>query len=222
MARILVTDDEADIAQLISRYAEHEGHYVDTAVSGQEAIHLCEQNNYDVIIMDIMMPGMDGYTASKEILKTKDIPIIMLSALGTEYDKLMGFELGIDDYVVKPFSPKELMARIHVVVSRHSLQDSDSSLVFGEMKIEPLGRNVYVQDKPVELTAKEYDLLLYLVRNKGIALSRETILNAVWGYDYCGEARTVDWQIKLLRAHLGSCRDYIATLRGVGYKFDIK
>lgn len=146
----------------------------------------------------------------------------MLSALGTEYDKLMGFELGIEDCVVKPFSPKELMARIHVVVNRHSLQKKDSLLVVGDMKIDPLGRSVSINDKPVELTAKEYDLLLYLVRNRGIALSRETILNAVWGYDYCGEERTVDWQIKLLRAHLGSCRDYIVTLRGVGYKFDIQ
>lgn len=222
MARILITDDETDIVQLISRYAEHEGYSVDTAVSGKEAVQLCEQNSYDVIIMDIMMPDMDGYTASREIRKHKDIPIIMLSALGTEYDKLMGFELGIDDYVVKPFSPKELMARIRVVVSRHLPQKNDSSLIIGKMKIEPLGRNVYINDKPIELTAKEYDLLLYLVKNKGIALSRDTILNAVWRYDYCGEERTVDWQIKLLRGHLGKCRNYIVTLRGVGYKFEIK
>lgn len=226
MARILITDDETDIVQLISRYAEHEGHIVDTAVNGKEAVRLCGQNHYDVVVMDIMMPDMDGYTASREIRRHKDIPIIMLSALGTEYDKLMGFELGIDDYVVKPFSPKELMARIRVVVSRHQhTQDSGpdpSSIVMDRMKIDTLGRNVYISGRLAELTAKEYDLLLYFVNNKGIALSREMILNAVWGYDYCGEERTVDWQVKLLRGHLGECRDYIVTLRGVGYKFEIK
>lgn len=222
MARILVTDDEKDIVLLISRYAEHEGHTVDTAGSGEEAVRLCVQNDYDVVIMDIMMPDMDGYTASREIRKNKDIPIIMLSALGTEYDKLMGFELGIDDYVVKPFSPKELMARIRVVVSRHFPQGNHSSIEAGKIIINTLGRNVSINGRPVELTAKEYDLLLYFVKNKGIALSRDTILNAVWGYDYCGEERTVDWQVKLLRGHLEECRDYIITLRGVGYKFEIK
>ena len=222
MARILVTDDEEDIVQLISRYAEHEGHLVDTAGSGKEAVLLCERNDYDVIIMDIMMPDMDGYTASREIHKLKSIPIIMLSALGTEYDKLMGFELGIDDYVVKPFSPRELMARIRVVINRHLPQEKYTSLIIGKMKIDTLGRNVSVNGKTVELTAKEYDLLLYLVNNRGIALSRDTILNAVWGYDYCGEERTVDWQVKLLRGHLGECRNYIVTFSGVGYKFEIK
>lgn len=222
MARILVTDDEKDIVLLISRYAEHEGHTVDTAGSGEEAVRLCVQNDYDVVIMDIMMPDMDGYTASREIRKSKDIPIIMLSALGTEYDKLMGFELGIDDYVVKPFSPKELMARIRVVVDRHFPQGNHSSIEAGKIIIDTLGRNVSINGRPVELTAKEYDLLLYFVKNKGIALSRDTILNAVWGYDYCGGERTVDWQVKLLRGHLEECRDYIITLRGVGYKFEIK
>lgn len=222
MARILITDDEKDIVLLISRYAEHEGHTVDAAGSGEEAVRLCGQNNYDVIVMDIMMPDMDGYTASREIRKLKDIPIIMLSALGTEYDKLMGFELGIDDYVVKPFSPKELMARIRVVTSRHLPQGNNSFLEIGKMMIDTLGRNVSVNGKTIELTAKEYDLLLYFVKNKGIALSRDAILNAVWGYDYCGEERTVDWPVKLLRSHIGECRDYIITLRGVGYKFEIK
>lgn len=222
MARILITDDEKDIVLLISRYAEHEGHTVDTAGSGEEAVRLCRQNDYDVIVMDIMMPDMDGYTASREIRKLKDIPIIMLSALGTEYDKLMGFKLGIDDYVVKPFSPKELMARIRVVTSRHLPQGNDSFLEIGKIMIDTLGRNVSVNGKTIELTAKEYDLLLYFVKNKGIALSRDTILNAVWGYDYYGEERTVDWQVKLLRSHIGECRDYIVTLRGVGYKFEIK
>lgn len=222
MARILITDDETDIVQLISRYAEHEGHIVDTAASGREAVWLCGQNDYDVIVMDIMMPDMDGYTASREIRKRKDIPIIMLSALGAEYDKLMGFELGIDDYVVKPFSPKELMARIRVVTSRRQPRRKEEGILMGRIRIDALGRNVYIDEDRVELTAKEYDLLLYFVKNKGIALSRDAILNAVWGYDYCGEDRTVDWQVKLLRGHLGECRDYIVTLRGVGYKFEIK
>lgn len=221
MARILITDDEADIVQLISRYAEHEGHTVDTAASGREAVLLCGQKDYDVIIMDIMMPDMDGYTACREIRKSKDVPVIMLSALGSEYDKLMGFELGIDDYVVKPFSPRELMARIRVVVGRHSPQKETQFLTAGRMKIDLPARMVYVDEKLVEMTAKEYDLLLYLVKNRGIALSRDRILNEVWGYDYCGEDRTVDWQIKLLRGHLGECRDYIVTLRGVGYRFEI-
>lgn len=221
MAHILITDDETDIVQLISRYAEHEGHIVDTAKNGKEAVRLCKENQYDVIIMDIMMPDMDGFTACKEIRKTSDIPVIMLSALGSEYDKLMGFELGIDDYVVKPFSPKELMARIRVVVNRHTKsQDTGDFLSIGKLKIDTLGRNVYLDDDLLELTAKEYELLLYFVKNKGIALSRDVILNAVWGYDYCGESRTVDWQVKLLRGHLRECRDYVVTLRGVGYKFE--
>ncbi|MGN0299214.1 MAG: response regulator transcription factor [Lachnospiraceae bacterium] len=221
MAKILIVDDETDIVQLIVRFAEHEGHTVTTACNGKEAVSLCRQNSYDVIIMDIMMPEMDGFAACKEIRSKQDIPVIMLSALGQEYDKLMGFELGIDDYVVKPFSPKELMARINVVVSRHkkNIKPRDE-IILGGLKIEPLGRNVYIDGIKAELTAKEYDLLLYFIENKGIALSREKILNALWGYDYTAEDRTVDWQIKLLRSKLGKYRSYIVTLRGMGYKFE--
>lgn len=222
MARILITDDEEDIVQLICRYAVHEGHFADTAKCGREAVRLCEQNDYDVIVMDIMMPDMDGCAAVREIRMHKDIPVIMLSALGTEDDKLMCFELGIDDYMVKPFSPKELMARIHVVVSRHTPPEQDTCITAGNLKLDTVGRNVYVDGQLVKLTAKEYDLLLYFAKNKGAALSRDTILNAVWGYDYFGEDRTVDWQIKLLRQHLGEYKDYIVTLRGVGYKFEVK
>ena len=194
MARILVTDDEADIAQLISRYAEHEGHYVDTAVSGQEAIHLCEQNNYDVIIMDIMMPKLDGFSACKEIKKIKDIPIIMLSARSEEYDKLFGFELGIDDYVVKPFSPKELMARVNAVLARRQggAQNQPQVLEFGGLSINMAARSVTVDGEKVELTPKEYDLLFYLVENRNIALSRDKLLSDIWGYDFFGDDRTID------------------------------
>lgn len=223
MARILIVDDEDDIVQLISRYAEHEGYSVDSAGNGREAVGLCRRGDYDAVILDIMMPDMDGYTACREIRKTKDIPVIMLSALGTEYDKLMGFDLGIDDYVVKPFSCKELMARLRVVVGRRvSSKAAPPVLSAGKLRIDRTGRNVYAGERAAELTAKEYDLLLYLVENRGAALSREQILNAVWGYDYSGEDRTVDWQIKLLRSHLGDCRDYIVTLRGVGYKFEVQ
>ncbi|MGM9681860.1 MAG: response regulator transcription factor [Eubacteriales bacterium] len=225
MANILVADDENDIVQLIVRFAEHEGHNVTTASNGKEAVSLCKQNGknrFDVIIMDIMMPEMDGFEACKEIRSNQDIPIIMLSALGQEYDKLMGFELGIDDYVVKPFSPKELMARINVVVNRHrSSAEDQSEISFGGLKVDPLGRNVSIDGVKADLTTKEYDLLLYFIRNKGIALSRENILNALWGYDYMGEDRTVDWQIKLLRSKLGKYRNYIVTLRGMGYKFEV-
>ncbi|MGM9616935.1 response regulator transcription factor [Butyricicoccus sp.] len=222
MANILVVDDEIDIVQLIVRFAEHEGHTVTTASNGKEAVALCDKYCYDVIVMDIMMPEMDGFSACKAIRSEQDVPIIMLSALGQEYDKLMGFDLGIDDYVVKPFSPKELMARIRVVVNRHGKKPQlEQTIVFDGLKIEPLGRNVYIDGRKVELTAKEYDLLLYFIKNKDIALSREKILNALWGYDYTKEDRTVDWQVKLLRGKLGKYRSYIVTLRGMGYKFEV-
>ena len=223
MARILVVDDEADIRTLIKRYAERDGYEVMDAPDGLQAVRLCKDADFDIVIMDIMMPEMDGFTACKEIKKNKDIPVLMLSARGEEYDKLFGFEVGVDDYVIKPFSPKELMARVNVIVSRHKKQDTaktDETIVIDGIKIDTLGRNVYIEDVKIELTAKEYELLLYFVNNKGIALSRDNILNAVWGYDYFGEDRTVDWQIKLLRSKLGDCRSYIKTLRGVGYKFE--
>ncbi len=220
MADILIVDDEINIVQLVKRFAEHEGHHIMAASNGLEAVKLCKENNYDIIVMDIMMPDMDGYTACKEILSERDIPIIMLSALGEEYDKLMGFELGIDDYVVKPFSPKELMARIKAVVSRNTKEKKKTDIKLKGIRIDKLGRNVYVDNVKVELTAKEYELLLYFAENEGIALSREKIINAVWGYDYFGEDRTVDWQVKLLRNKLGKYRSYIITLRGMGYKFE--
>ena len=224
MARLLIVDDESDIRSLIKRYAEREEHEVMTAYDGLQAVKLCKENDFDIIIMDIMMPEMDGFTACKEIKKIKDIPVLMLSARGEEYDKLFGFEVGVDDYVIKPFSPKELMARVNVIVTSNKKRDISTDdteeIVLNGIRIDTLGRNVYIDDAIIELTAKEYDLLLYFVQNQGIALSRDNILNAIWGYDYFGEDRTVDWQIKLLRSKLGNYRTYIKTRRGVGYKFE--
>ena len=210
MARLLIVDDESDIRSLIKRYAEREEHEVMTAYDGLQAVKLCKENDFDIIIMDIMMPEMDGFTACKEIKKIKDIPVLMLSARGEEYDKLFGFEVGVDDYVIKPFSPKELMARVNVIVTSNKKRDISTDdteeIVLNGIRIDTLGRNVYIDDAIIELTAKEYDLLLYFVQNQGIALSRDNILNAIWGYDYFGEDRTVDWQIKLLRSKLGNYR----------------
>lgn len=223
MAKILVVDDEPDIYQLIKRFAEHEGHETMGASDGMEAIRLCQETDFDIIIMDAMMPYIDGFTASKEIRRKKDIPILMLSARGAEYDKLHGFEVGVDDYVVKPFSPRELMARVSVIVNRHKPGSrKQSEIVLNGLRIDTLGRNVFVDDVKTELTAKEYDLLLYFIENRGIALSRNQILDAVWGYEYPGDDRTVDWQVKLLRNKLGKYRDSLVTLRGVGYKFESK
>ena len=222
MAYLLAVDDERDIVELISRFAEHEGHTIDTADNGKEAVRLCGENDYDLIILDIMMPEMDGFTACKEIRKQKQTPVIMLSALGTEYDKLMGFELGIDDYVVKPFSPRELMARVKAVLARQPAGKPKQEIVVQGLRMDTLSHELFVDGVKTELTAKEYELLIYLIQNKGIALTRENILNNVWGYDYFGDDRTVDWQIKLLRSKLGPYRKCIVTLRGTGYRFDEK
>ena len=223
--RILVVDDEPDICQLIRRYAEHDGFETIGVSDGLQAVELCRKQDFDIIIMDIMMPEMDGFTACKKIREQKDIPVLMLSARGAEYDKLYGFEVGVDDYLTKPFSPKELMARVNVIIKRHPVtagapDKKDALLEFGGLKIDLPGHNVWLDDVKTDLTTKEYDLLVYLVRHKGIVLTREQILNAVWGYDSFGYDRTVDWQVKLLRSKLGKYRDMIQTIRGVGYKFD--
>ena len=224
MYKILVVDDEEKIRKVIKEYAEFEGHTAYEAENGMKAIEICKENDFDIIIMDVMMPKLDGFSTCKEIKKTKDIPILMLSARGEEYDKLFGFEMGIDDYVVKPFSPKELMARINVIVKRNENNKSISvgnNLVFGGLSIDTLGRNVYIDGEKSGLTPKEYELLLYLIENRNIALTREQLLNAVWGFNFYGEDRTVDTHIKMLRNSLGEYRDYIVTLRGVGYKFEV-
>ena len=225
MARILVVDDEDDICRLIRRYAEHDGFDTVGVSDGTEAVSICRKEDFDIIIMDAMMPEMDGFTACKKIREFKDIPVLMLSARGAEYDKLYGFEVGVDDYVTKPFSPKELMARVNVIIRRHAKAEDipdrkDALIDFGGLKIDTLGHDVYLDGEKTELTAKEYDLLLYLVRHKGIVMTRDQILSAVWGYDSFGYDRTVDWQMKLLRGKLGKYRDMIQTIRGVGYKFD--
>lgn len=184
-----------------------------------------QNNDYDIILMDIMMPKLDGYSAVKEIRKFKDIPVIMLSARGEEYDKLFGFEIGADDYVVKPFSPKEVMARVNAVLKRNNQsknnKNANSAVKFEGLEIDMLGRNVFVDGQKAELTPKEYELLFYMVNNKGIALSREKLLSDVWGYDFYGDDRTVDTHIKMLRSNLKEYRKFIVTLRGMGYKFEV-
>ncbi len=224
MPKILIVDDEPNIVTLISRYAQREGYDIVTASDGREAIDKCRTGNFDIIIMDVMMPDTDGFTACKKIKEFRDIPVIMLSARGTEFDKLFGFEVGVDDYVTKPFSPMELMARIRVVISRKAVSvpvNDSGHITYGGLDIDTLGLTVTVDGERADLTAKEYALLLLLVKNKGIVLSRDRILNEVWGYDSFGVDRTVDWQIKLLRTKLGDYRDSIKTVRGVGYKFEM-
>lgn len=219
MYKILVVDDEAKIREVIRTYAEFEGYEVIEAVDGMEAVEICHDEDFDVIVMDIMMPRLDGFSAYKEIKKEKDIPVLMLSARGEEYDKLYGFEIGIDDYVVKPFSPKELMARLSVIIKRHHHVRENHMLEFDGLSIDLDGREVYVDEKPVEMTPKEFDLLVFIAENENIALSREKLLNKVWGYDFYGDDRTVDTHIKMLRNSIEPYRDYIVTVRGVGYKF---
>ena len=222
MYRILVVDDEENIREVIKEYAEFEGHQVSEACDGMQAIEMVKNNDYDIIIMDVMMPRLDGYSACKEIRKIKQIPVLMLSARGEEYDKLAGLEGGADDYVVKPFSPRELVARVKAVLNRTMprTEASDSTMTFGELSIDTASHTVKVSGEEVSLTPKEFDLLVFLASNKGIALSREKILQKVWNYDYFGEDRTVDTHVKMLRGHLGKCRSYIATVWGIGYKFD--
>ncbi len=222
--RVLVVDDEINIRNVIKEYAEFEGYEIDEASDGMEAISKCKEQDYDIIIMDVMMPKLDGFSSIKEIKKIKDIPVIMLSARGEEYDKLFGFEIGVDDYVVKPFSPKELMARINAVITRTKANTNSNinkeKYTFEGLEIDMLGRNVYVDGVKKDLTPKEYELLQYFILNKNIALSREKILNEVWGYDFFGEDRTVDTHVKMLRNNLGKYRDKIVTVRGMGYKFE--
>ncbi len=221
MYKLLVVDDEPKIREIIREYAEFAGYEVEEAEDGMVALGLCKLNDYDLIVMDIMMPKLDGFSACKEIKKIKDIPTIMLSARGEEYDKLFGFELGIDDYVVKPFSPKELMARINVVITRHkgASQAAQSVLKFEGLEINVPARTVSVDGKRVELTPKEYDLLMYLLDNKDIVLTRDQILDHVWGADYEGYDRAVDTHIKKLRAALGTMGSHIETVIKAGYKW---
>ena len=225
MYKILVVDDEFRIRQIIRKYAEFEGYEVDEAVDGMQAIQVCRKENFDLIIMDVMMPELDGFSACREIKKFKpDTPIIMLSARGEEYDKIHGFELGSDDYVVKPCSPKELMMRVNAVIKRtHTSEQKEVKkdvFTYKGLSVDFSARIVTVDGKRVEMTPKEYDLFFYMVKNKGLALTRESLISEVWGYDFFGDERTLDTHIKLLRKSLGEYSRCIVTLRGVGYRFE--
>ncbi len=222
MSKLLVVDDEFQIRQIIKKYAEFEGHTVEEAVDGMEAVEICRKNTYDLIIMDVMMPELDGFSACREIRKFTNTPVIMLSARGEEYDKIHGFELGSDDYVVKPFSPKELMMRVNAVIKRSNGQKDALKDVFTYegLSVDFSARIVTVNGNRVEMTPKEYDLFFYMVKNKGLALTREQLISEVWGYDFFGDERTLDTHIKLLRKSLQEYSRCIVTLRGVGYRFE--
>ena len=222
--KVLIVDDEDMIRNVLKEYVEFEGNEAFEAADGMEAGRMCRDNDYDVILMDVMMPRLDGFSAVKEIKKIKDIPVIMLSARGEEYDKLFGFEMGVDDYVTKPFSPKEVMARINAVTKRRSPakeEPKNDVYKFEGLTIDMAGRNVYVDGEKAELTPKEYEILFYFVKNRGIALTREKLLMDVWGFDFYGDDRTVDTHIKMLRSNLKQYRKFIVTLRGLGYKFEV-
>ena len=219
MTKLLVVDDEEMIRTVIAEYARFENYECDEAADGMEAVAKAVENNYDVIIMDVMMPRLDVFSAVKEIRKKKDTPIIMLSARVEEYDKLFGFEMGVDDYVTKPFSPKEVMARVNAILKRGKI--SKGKIVSDGLVIDKAGRNVYVDGVKAEMTPKEYELLFFLADNAGLAISREKLLTEVWGYDFYGDDRTVDTHVKMLRASLGKYRDKVVTLRGLGYKLEL-
>ena len=217
--KILVIDDEKLIRDVVKEYLQLDGFAVDEAGNGDDAIQLCLQNDYNLVIMDIMMPKKDGYQAVREIKKVKDVPILMLSARGEEFDKLIGFDLGIDDYVTKPFSPKELVARVKAIIKRN--EKSGAKLEFGGLILDDKAHEVTIDGKIINLTPKEYDLLKYFVSNNHIALSREQLLTNIWGYDFYGDDRTVDTHVKTLRHQLGKYGQYIKTVRKVGYKFEL-
>lgn len=218
--KILICDDEALIRNVIKEYLLLENYEVLEAENGLDAIEIVKTNDVDLVIMDIMMPKMDGYQAVREIKKIKDVPFIMLSARGEEFDKLVGFDVGVDDYVTKPFSPKELIARIKAVTKR--TKGEDATYKYESLVLDDLAHEVTIDGDPVLLTPKEYDLLKYFMQNRNIALSRDAILSNIWGYDFYGDERTVDTHVKTLRNNLGKYRDVIKTVRGMGYKFDVK
>ncbi len=224
MYKLLVVDDEERIRSLIKKYAQFEGYEIVEAFDGLNAIELCKSEVLDLIIMDIMMPNLDGFSAVKEIRKYSSIPVIMLSARGEEYDRIHGFEVGVDDYVVKPFSPKELFMRVSAILKRVQSEQSKHKDVFEykDLKVDFTARKVFLHDEEIDLSPKEYMLLFYLVRNAGIALTREQLIHDVWGYDFYGDDRTLDTHIKLLRKSLKDYNVLIVTLRGVGYRFEIE
>ncbi len=228
MHRLLIVDDEEMIRKLIRKYAEFEGHEVCEACDGMEAVTKFRNGNFDLIVMDIMMPELDGFSACREIRKTSNVPIIMLSARGEEYDKINGFEIGIDDYVVKPFSPKELLLRINAIIKRTAKDKADEkknevvSLANGGLVADITARIVYIDGERIDMSPKEYELFFYMLKNKNIALSRDKLLQDVWGYDFFGDDRTLDTHIKILRKSLGRYSEFIVTIRGMGYRFEEK
>lgn len=218
---ILIVDDEINIRSLLRKYAEFDGYTVAEAADGLRAVEMCRSGHYDLIVMDVMMPEMDGFTALREIRRFCQTPVLMLSARGEEYDRIHGFELGVDDYVVKPFSPRELMMRIAAILKRSGRLANEADQVrFGDLVVDFAARRVTVDGTVLNLSPKEYELLFYMVRNRGIALTRERLISEVWGYDFFGDDRTLDTHIKLLRKSLGAYADRITTLRGVGYRFE--
>ena len=223
MPRIMIADDEPQIRTIVKKYAEFGGYEIEEAENGMQALTLVREKMFDALILDIMMPELDGFSLCREIRKFSDVPIIFLSARGEEYDKINGFEMGADDYVIKPFSPRELMLRVDAVIRRakkHEEKDGREVYEFGGLTVDVSARIVYVDGKKVELSPKEYDLLFYMIKNKGIALSREKLITEVWGYDFYGDDRTLDTHIKLLRKSLCDHSFHIVTLRGLGYRFD--
>lgn len=216
--KVLIVDDEKLIRDVIKEYCLGNKYEILEADNGIDAIKKAAEA--DIIVMDIMMPKMDGFTAYKEIKEKYNTPTIILSARGEEYDKLVGFDLGIDDYMTKPFSPKELIARINAVCKRY--KKDENFFEYKGLKVDYLGHCVFIDGNEINLTLKEYDLLVYFIKNKGIALSREQLLNKIWNYDYFGNDRTIDTHIKMLRNNLREYRDLITTVRGMGYKFDCK
>lgn len=223
--RLLIADDEQKIRELIGKYAAFEDYGFLEAVDGMEAVEIVRNQQVDLVILDIMMPELDGFSAAREIRRIRDdLPIILLSARGEEYEKIYGFQIGADDYVVKPFSPKELMMRVAAVLrrSQHRSGDGDQHdvVTIDSMTVDFTARRVTIDKQTVDLSPKEYELLFYMVRNRGIALSRDKLISEIWGFDFFGDDRTLDTHIKLLRKRLGSYASYITTLRGVGYRFE--
>ena len=222
MLRILVVDDESRMRKLVKDFLVKKQYKVLEAGDGEEAIEVFFGNkDISLIILDVMMPKMDGWEVCKEIRKFSKVPIIMLTAKSEENDELKGFELGVDEYISKPFSPKILVARVDAILRRANKIGADMTIEAGDIKIDKAAHIVKVKDKEIELSFKEFELLTYFIENKGIALSRENILNNVWNYDYFGDARTIDTHVKKLRSKLGDCGDYIKTVWGMGYKFEV-
>ncbi|MDR0751703.1 MAG: response regulator transcription factor [Christensenellaceae bacterium] len=219
MQRILIVDDEMNIRNLVRKYGESAGFDVIEAIDGEDAIKRVEEADPDIIVMDIMMPVLDGFSAAKEIRKTSAVPIIMLSARDEEYNRIHGFEAGADDYVTKPFSGKELMLRINAILNRGQ-KSSEQLYEAKDLKVDFNARIVWIEGERVELSPKEYDLLFFMINHRGLALSRQLLLNKIWGFDYYGDDRTIDTHIKVLRKDLGVCGSYIVTLRGLGYRFE--